>query len=179
MSTVTAQQWSLLSASLAQSLGEAQADTLMSLLPLPNEGGYATKVDLASVKTEVAELRAELKIEIAELRSELKTDIAELRSEMAIGFAAVESRFAGVDSRFAGVDSQFAQVDSRFAQIDSRFAQVDSRFAQVDSRFAQVDSRFAELRLQVRNDTRALIATQSAFLLTAVGVALAIARLVV
>ena len=44
MSTITAQQWSLLSASLAQSLGEAQADTLMSLLPLPNEGGYATKV---------------------------------------------------------------------------------------------------------------------------------------
>ena len=165
MSTITAQQWSLLSASLAQSLGEAQADTLMSLLPLPNEGGYATKVDLASVKTEVAELRSELKIEIAELRSELKTEIAELRSGMAIGFAGVETRFAG--------------VDSQFADVSSRFAQVDSRFAQVDSRFAQVDSRFAELRLQIRNDTRALIATQSAFLLTAVGVALAVARLVV
>lgn len=165
MSTITAQQWSLLSASLAQSLGEAQADTLMSLLPLQNEGGYATKVDLASVKTEVAELRSELKIEIAELRSELKTEIAELRSGMAIGFAGVETRFAG--------------VDSQFADVSSRFAQVDSRFAQVDSRFAQVDSRFAELRLQIRNDTRALIATQSAFLLTAVGVALAVARLVV
>ena len=57
MSTITAQQWSQLSASLVNSLGDAQADTLMSLLPLPNEGGYATKTDVASLKADMADLR--------------------------------------------------------------------------------------------------------------------------
>ena len=70
-------------------------------------------------------------------------------------------------------------LDSRRAEVDSRFAQVDSRFAQVDSRFAQVDARFAERRIPIRNDTRTLIATHSVFLLTAAGVALGVARLLV
>ena len=183
MTTITAQQWSQLSASLVNTLGDAQADTLMSLLPLPNEGGYATKADVASLGGEIAQLRAEmssnrseLKIEMAELRTELKTEIMGNRSELKTEIAALRSEMA---IGFAAVDSRFAAVDSRFAEVDSRFAQVDSRFAQVDARFAQVDARFAEQRIQIRNDTRTLIATQSVFLLTAAGVALGVARLLV
>ena len=187
MTTITAQQWSQLSASLVNTLGDAQADTLMSLLPLPNEGGYATKADVASLGGEIAQLRAEmssnrseLKIEMAELRTELKTEImgnrSELKTEIMGNRSELKTEIAALRSEMA---IGFAAVDSRFAEVDSRFAQVDSRFAQVDSRFAQVDSRFAEQRIQIRNDTRTLIATQSVFLLTAAGVALGVARLLI
>ena len=47
------------------------------------EGGYdhlATKADIAEVRTELAELRAELKADAAELRAELKSDIAAVQN---------------------------------------------------------------------------------------------------
>ena len=72
-----------------------------------------------------------------------------------------------------------AELNFPLRFLDSRRAEVDSRFAQVDSRFAQVDARFAERRIPIRNDTRTLIATHSVFLLTAAGVALGVARLLV
>ena len=184
MSTITAQQWSQLSASLVNSLGDAQADTLMSLLPLPNEGGYATKTDIASLSAEIALIRVEmagnrgeLKTGMADLRSELKTEMADLRSELKTEMADLRSE---LKTEMADLRAELkTEMAVKFSEVDSRFAQVDSRFAQVDSRFAQVDSRFAELRFQVRSDTRALIATQAAFLLTAAGVALGVARLLV
>jgi len=42
----------------------------------------ATKTDVAELRADIAELRAELKEEIAELRAELKAEIAELRTEL-------------------------------------------------------------------------------------------------
>ncbi len=191
MTTITAQQWSQLSASLVNTLGDAQADTLMSLLPLPNEGGYATKADVASLGGEIAQLRAEmssnrseLKIEMAELRTELKIELSDLRTELKTEIMGNRSELkTEIMGNRSELKTEIAALRSEmaigFAAVDSRFAEVDSRFAQVDSRFAQVDSRFAEQRIQIRNDTRTLIATQSVFLLTAAGVALWVARLLI
>jgi len=42
----------------------------------------ATKADIQAVKTDVANLRAEVKADIANLRAEVKADIESLRSEL-------------------------------------------------------------------------------------------------
>ena len=43
---------------------------------------FATKADIAGLKTEIAELKTELKTEIAELKTELKTDMAQLQVKL-------------------------------------------------------------------------------------------------
>lgn len=81
-------------------LGPERAETLMSYLPRYDPGDVATRSDVDSIRTEIADLRSELKGDIADLRSEvrsdigavkadigavrseLKTDIADLRSEL-------------------------------------------------------------------------------------------------
>ena len=57
---------------------------------------YATKSDIAEVKTSIAELRTELKVEIAGDRTELKGDIAGLRTELKSEIAEVRNEIAGV-----------------------------------------------------------------------------------
>ena len=42
----------------------------------------ATKANIAGVKAEIAEVKAEVKAEIAEVKAEVKAEIAELRAEM-------------------------------------------------------------------------------------------------
>lgn len=74
-------------------LGPERAETLMSAVPLHDFDEVATKADLAILRSEMAELRAELMGEITGLRAEttgeisglrveLKTDIANLRAEL-------------------------------------------------------------------------------------------------
>ena len=67
---------------LEATLGEGPASTLMHLLPAQGWDDVARHSDLAVLRGEMAELRAELKGEMAELRAELKGEMAELRGEM-------------------------------------------------------------------------------------------------
>lgn len=79
-----------LSKALRVSFTPEQSDTLAQAFAESTEDNVATKLDIAEVKTEIAQLRtevkteiAQLKTEIAELRTEVKTDIAQLKTEMA------------------------------------------------------------------------------------------------
>lgn len=63
-------------------LGAERAETLMSAIPLHDLDEVATKADLAELRAEMAELRAEFKTEIAGLRVELHSEIASLRRTM-------------------------------------------------------------------------------------------------
>jgi len=56
----------------------------------------ATRADIADLRTESAELRAELKTEIAELRTELKTEIAHLRTEARTDSARLEGELKSI-----------------------------------------------------------------------------------
>ncbi len=71
-----------LSKALRASFTPEQSDTLAQALSESTEDHVATKLDIAGLKTEIADLRAELKAEIADLRTEVKTDIATLKVEM-------------------------------------------------------------------------------------------------
>ena len=68
----------------------------------------ATKVEIAGVKTEMAELRSEVKVEIAGV----KTEIAELRSEVKVEIAGVKTEIAELCSEvkveIAGVKTEIA-----------------------------------------------------------------------
>ena len=67
-----------LSKALRTSFTPEQSDTLAQALSESTEDNVATKLDIATLKTEMAELRAG----IADLRTELKTDIATLKVDM-------------------------------------------------------------------------------------------------
>ena len=62
------------------------------------EGGYehlATKADVADVRAELTNVKAELKADIAELRTELKADVAEANGKvdrLTIEMARMETR---------------------------------------------------------------------------------------
>lgn len=74
---------------LEAQLGLGAATTLMDLLPPVGWADVARQSDLvairgemAELRAEIAELRAELKGEMADLRTELKGEISELRAEL-------------------------------------------------------------------------------------------------
>ena len=71
-----------LSKALRGSFTPEQSDTLAQAFSESTEDSVATKVDIAELKTEIADLKVELKTEIADLRVELKTEIADLRVEL-------------------------------------------------------------------------------------------------
>lgn len=59
-------------------------DTAEALAEAMSGAELATEADIASVRTEIAALRAELKAEIAALRTELKAEIELLRRDLTI-----------------------------------------------------------------------------------------------
>ena len=71
-----------LSKALRVSFTPEQSDTLATAFSESTEDSVATKLDIAGLKTEIADLRTELKTEVADLRTELKTEIAGLRTEL-------------------------------------------------------------------------------------------------
>ena len=79
-----------LSKALRVSFSPEQSDTLATAFSESTEDSVATKLDIAELKTEIADLRAELKTEIAELR----TGIAELRADLKTEIAAVRGEIA-------------------------------------------------------------------------------------
>ena len=67
----------------------------------------ATKADIAELKADMAELKAELKADMAELKAELKADMAELKAELKADMAELETRLttdmAGLKVNMAGL----------------------------------------------------------------------------
>ena len=64
---------------------------------IPDWSQFATKQDMAELKSELkqdtSELKSELKQDMAELKSELKQDMAELKSELKQDVAELKSEF--------------------------------------------------------------------------------------
>lgn len=63
---------------LERQLGGGPAATMMELLPPVGWADVARQSDLAAIRGEMAELRAELKGEIAELRGEIRAQLPKL-----------------------------------------------------------------------------------------------------
>ena len=61
---------------------EAKAKAAAAAIPVGEK--IDTKQDIADVRKDIADVRAELKQDIADVRAELKQDIAELKQDMAV-----------------------------------------------------------------------------------------------
>ncbi len=120
---LTEQQRSDIFSSLADSLGQQEAEFLMAQQPPGGWEQFATKRDLK-------DLEAKTQAGFVALEAKMDVQFAQLREDLAEQFAAIQKQFAAVDTRFAAVDTRFAAVDTRFAAVDTRFAAVDTRFAE-------------------------------------------------
>lgn len=71
----------------AAGFAEAQADAIVQSMAEAFEDAVATKADIAEVKTDLAEVKAELKADIVAVKAELqdkatKTDLAEVKADI-------------------------------------------------------------------------------------------------
>ena len=124
----------------------------------------------------LGETEARFRTEIADVRTEIagvRTEIADVRTEIATLAGRVDTRFAEVEGR---IDTRFAEAEGR---ADARFAEAEGR---IDTRFAEADARFAtlEARIEAVPDAviRQLLFWLIPVILTAIGVSVALARMV-
>ncbi len=120
MVALTEQRRAEIYRSLADTVGEQEAEFLMAQQPPGGWEQFATKRDLANleVKTQAG---------FVELNAKMDVQFAQLREQLAEQFAEIKKQFAAVDTRFAQIDSRFAQVDTRFAAVDTRFAELSDK----------------------------------------------------
>lgn len=69
-----------------------QAEAQVQLVIDSFQDNVATKTDMAQLRTEMADLRAELRTEMADLRAELKTEMADLRAEVKTEIAGIHGK---------------------------------------------------------------------------------------
>ena len=78
-----------------------QAEAITDTIRAAFTDSVATKTDIAALRSDTAELRAELKGDMAELRAELKGDMAELRAELKDDMAELRAEIQAVEMRVA------------------------------------------------------------------------------
>ncbi len=86
---------------IAQALKEAgfddsQAQAIVSAIRSSLGENVATKVDIADVKTEIADVRTVIATEIADVRTVIATEIGGVRTEIAASEARMVKWFAGL-----------------------------------------------------------------------------------
>jgi hypothetical protein len=89
-------------AKLVAVIGETPATTLLSVLPQPVDGGFASNGRLDQIETR-------LRGEITELRADMHTEFADVRTEMRTGFAEVRVEIAEVRVEIADVRAEIAK----------------------------------------------------------------------
>jgi hypothetical protein len=95
-------------------LGNAEADVSKLKIDVGViAANYATKSDIAEVKTSIAELRTELKVEIAEVRVE----IAGVRTELRSGIAGVRTAIAEVRTE---LKDEIGRVRTAIESMDAK-----------------------------------------------------------
>ena len=147
---LTEQQRAEIYSSLADTVGQQEAEFLMAQQPPGGWEQFATKRDLADLETKT-------QAGFVALNAKMDVQFAQLREQLAEQFAEIKKHFAAVDTRFAEVKEHFAAVDTRFAEVKEHFAAVDTRFAEVKEHFAAVDTRFAELSDKRSRDVWAFV----------------------
>ncbi len=124
---LTEQQRAEIYSSLADTVGQQEAEFLMAQQPPGGWEQFATKRDLADLETKT-------QAGFVALNAKMDVQFAQLREQLAEQFAEIKKHFAAVDTRFAEVKEQFAAVDTRFAEVKEHFAAVDTRFAELSDK---------------------------------------------
>lgn len=77
---------------LAEFLGPDRAETLMTHLPRHDPSEVATKSDIAGLRSDMGDIKAELRAEMTDLKTELRAEMADLRAEFRGEMAALNVR---------------------------------------------------------------------------------------
>ena len=103
---LTEQQRAEIYSSLADTIGQQEAEFLMAQQPPGGWEQFATKRDLADleVKTQAG---------FVELNAKMDVQFAQLSEHLVEQFAEIKKQFAVVDTRFAAVDTRFAELSDR------------------------------------------------------------------
>ena len=110
---LTEQQRAEIYSSLADTVGQQEAEFLMAQQPPGGWEQFATKRDLADLETKT-------QAGFVALNAKMDVQFAQLREQLAEQFAEIKKQFAAVDTRFAQIDSRFAAVDTRFAELSDK-----------------------------------------------------------
>ncbi len=98
-------EWMTMRAKLVAVIGDTPATTLLSVLPQPVDGGFASNGRLDQMETrlrsEITELRADMHTEFADVRTEMRTGLADVRTEMRTGLADLRTEIADVRSQIS------------------------------------------------------------------------------
>ncbi len=117
---LTEQQRVEIYSSLADTVGQQEAEFLMAQQPPGGWEQFATKRDLADLETKTQASFVETQASIVALNAKMDIQFAQLREQLAEQFAAINTRFAEIDTRFASIDTRFASIDTRFAELSDR-----------------------------------------------------------
>ncbi len=110
---LTEQQRTDIYSSLADTIGQPEAEFLMAQQPPGGWEQFATKRDLADLETKT-------QAGFVALNAKMDVQFAQLREQLAEQFAEIQKQFAAIDTRFAAIDTRFAKVDTRFAELSER-----------------------------------------------------------
>ena len=157
----TLDEWMDLRARLTDVFGEQPTKTLLTLLPAPTEGGFAT-----NVRIDQLELVTNSRFDQLELATNSRFDKSEIATTARFDRtdAEVKARFDQFETSVAArFDRTDAEVKARFDQLETsvtaRFDKMDDRFDNYEAlnnlRFAGVEARFdaAEVSVNARFDT--------------------------
>ena len=103
---LTEQQRTEIYSSLADTIGQQEAEFLMAQQPPGGWEQFATKRDLADLETKT-------QAGFVALNAKMDVQFAQLREQLAEQFAEIKKQFAAVDTRFAAVDTRFAELSDR------------------------------------------------------------------
>ena len=148
--------------SLAATLGDRPAATLMAHLPPVGWADVATKHDLNEL-----ERRIDMRFEVVDHR----LDGLDRRLD------GIDHRLDGLDHRLDGLDHRLDGIDNRLDPMDDRLDQVQSHLGALDGRIGTMDGRFGtlagELRREMTKQTYALLFGLGSLMLTLAGVIIA------
>ena len=103
---LTEQQRAEIYSSLADTVGEKEAEFLMAQQPPGGWEQFATKRDLADLETKT-------QAGFVELNAKMDVQFAQLREQLAEQFAEIKKQFAEIDTRFAAVETRFAELSDK------------------------------------------------------------------
>ena len=99
---LTEQQRAEIYSSLADTIGQQEAEFLMAQQPPGGWEQLATKRDLADLEVKTQAGFVELNASLIELNAKMDVQFAQLREQLAERFAAVDTRFADLSDRRSG-----------------------------------------------------------------------------
>ncbi len=155
--------------SLESTLGPEPTSTLMSLLPPVGWADVATRQDLHALenglRSEIAELRAEMHREISGVRGEIagvRGEIGELRAEMHREISGVRGEISGVRGEISGVRGEIAELRAEMhgeisgvrGEIAELRAEMHREISGVRGEISGVRGEIAELRAEMHTTIR-------------------------